>query len=162
MAMKEKFKNSLQLSMLQGTEIKEQINDGDMTELQELKEKLCRLLRKLESMVETVQEEVFDDDKPLEEIKTWTSAQKERLSEIKNVKTRGKSKIMEKKEEVKMEELNHKMKQRKIINEKAMKRFIKKQRELDESTKQRKKLEKEWLQRRLEIETKSTKKLFAR
>ena len=160
--MKEKFKNSLQLSMLQGTEIKEQINDGDMTELQELKEKLCRLLRKLESMVETVQEEVFDDDKPLEEIKTWTSAQKERLSEIKNVKTRGKSKIMEKKEEVKMEELNHKMKQRKIINEKAMKRFIKKQRELDESTKQRKKLEKEWLQRRLEIETKSTKKLFAR
>ena len=162
MAMKEKFKNSLQLSMLQGTEIKEQINDGDMTELQELKEKLCRLLRKLESMVETVQEEVFDDDKPLEEIKTWTSAQKERLSEIKNVKTRGKSKIMEKKEEVKMEELNHKMKQRKIINEKAMKRFIKKQRELDESTKQRKKLQKEWLQRRLEIETKSTKKLFAR
>ena len=162
MAMKEKFKNSLQLSMLQGTEIKEQINDGDMTELQELKEKLCRLLRKLESMVETVQEEVFDDDKPLEGIKTWTSAQKERLSEIKNVKTRGKSKIMEKKEEVKMEELNHKMKQRKIINEKAMKRFIKKQRELDESTKQRKKLEKEWLQRRLEIETKSTKKLFAR
>ena len=162
MAMKEKFKNSLQLSMLQGTEIKEQINDGDMTELQELKEKLCRLLRKLESMVETVQEEVFDDDKPLEGIKTWRSAQKERLSEIKNVKTRGKSKIMEKKEEVKMEELNHKMKQRKIINEKAMKRFIKKQRELDESTKQRKKLEKEWLQRRLEIETKSTKKLFAR
>ena len=142
MAMKEKFKNSLQLSMLQGTEIKEQINDGDMTELQELKEKLCRLLRKLESMVETVQEEVFDDDKPLEEIKTWTSAQKERLNEIKNVKTRGKSKIMEKKEEVKMEELNHKMKQRKIINEKAMKRFIKKQRELDESTKLRKKLEK--------------------
>ena len=142
MAMKEKFKNSLQLSMLQGTEIKEQINDGDMTELQELKEKLCRLLRKLESMVETVQEEVFDDDKPLEEIKTWTSAQKERLNEIKNVKTRGKSKIMEKKEEVKMEELNHKMKQRKIINEKAMKRFIKKQREIDESTKQRKKLEK--------------------
>ena len=68
MAMKEKFKNSLQLSMLQGTEIKEQINDGDMTELQELKEKLCRLLRKLERMVETVQEEVFDDDKPLEEM----------------------------------------------------------------------------------------------
>ena len=61
-----------------------------------------------------------------------------------------------------MEELNHKMKQRKIIIEEAMKRFIKKQRELDESTKQRKKLEKEWLQRRLEIETKSTKKLFAR
>ena len=68
MSMKEKFKNSLQLSMLQGTEIKEQINDGDMTELQELKEKLCRLLRKLERMVETVQEEVFDDDKPLEEM----------------------------------------------------------------------------------------------
>ena len=34
MALKEKFKNLLQLSMLQAAEIKEQIKDGDMTELQ--------------------------------------------------------------------------------------------------------------------------------
>ena len=86
-------------------------------------------------MVETIQEEMLDDDKLLEEIRTWTSAQKERLNEIKNVKMKGKSKIMEKKEEVKLEELNHKMERRKIINEEAIKRLIKKQRELDESTK---------------------------
>ena len=121
--------------MLQGAEIKDQINDGGMSELQELKKKICRLLRKLESMVETIQEEMLDDDKLLEEIRTWTSAQTERLNEIKNVKMKGKSKIMEKKEEVKLEELNHKMERRKIINEEAIKRLIKKQRELDESTK---------------------------
>ena len=86
-------------------------------------------------MVETIQEEMLDNDKLLEEIRTWTSAQKERLNEIKNVKMEGKSKIMEKKEEVKLEELNHKMERRKIINEEAIKRLIKKQRELDESTK---------------------------
>ena len=86
-------------------------------------------------MVETIQEEMLDDDKLLEEIRTWTSAQTERLNEIKNVKMKGKSKIMEKKEEVKLEELNHKMERRKIINEEAIKRLIKKQRELDESTK---------------------------
>ena len=39
MAMKEKFRNLLQLSMLQSVEIKEQINDGDKDELQELNEK---------------------------------------------------------------------------------------------------------------------------
>ena len=106
--------------MLQGAEIKDQINDGGMTELQELKKKkICRLLRKLESMVETIQEEMLDDDKLLEEIRTWTSAQTERLNEIKNVKMKGKSKIMEKKEEVKLEELNHKMERRKIINEES-------------------------------------------
>ena len=83
----EKFKNSLQLSMLQAAEIKKQVNDGDIDESQELNEKNCRLLRKLESMLETAQEEMLDDDKPLEEIKTWMSAQKEHLNEIKNVKT---------------------------------------------------------------------------
>ena len=94
--MKEKFKNLLHLSILQAAKIKEQINDREMTELQELNEKICRLLRKLESMVETVQEEMLDDNKPLEEIKTSMSAQKEHLNQIKNVKTRVKSKIMEK------------------------------------------------------------------
>ena len=66
---------------------------------------------------------------------------------------------MEKKEEIKLEELNHEMERQKIINEEAMKRLIKEQRELDESTKQRIKIEEEWLQRRLEIETKSTKQI---
>ena len=70
-------------------------------------------------MVETIQEEMLDDDKLLEEIRTWTSAQTERLNEIKNVKMKGKSKIMEKKEEVKLEEINHKMERRKIINEES-------------------------------------------
>ena len=50
---------------------------------------------------------------------------------------------MEKKEEVKLEELNHEMERQKIINDEAMKRLIKEQRELDESTKQRIKLEEE-------------------
>ena len=67
---------------------------------------------------------------------------------------------MEKKEEVKLEELNHEMERQKIINEEAKKRLIKEQRELDESTKQRIKLEEEWLQRRLGIETKSTKQVL--
>ena len=160
MAMKEKFKNLLQLSMLQSVEIKEQINDGDKDELQELNEKICRLLRKLKSMVETVQEEMLDDDKPLEEIKTWMSAQKEKSNEIKNVKTGVKSKLMEKKEEVELEGLNHEMERQKITNEEAVKRLIKEQRELDESTKQRIKLEEEWLQQRLEIETRSTKQVL--
>ena len=100
MAIKEKFKNLLQLSMLQAAEIKEQINDGDMDLLQELNEKNCRLLGNLESMVEAAQEEILDDDKPLEEIKTSMSAQKEHLNEIKNVNRGVKSKIIEKKEEV--------------------------------------------------------------
>ena len=52
------------------------------------------------------------------------------------------------------------MERQKIINEEAMKRLIKEQRELDESTKQRIKIEEEWLQRRLEIETKSTKQIL--
>ena len=73
--------------MLQSAEIKEQINDGDIDELQELNEKICRVLRKLESMVETVHEEMLDDDKPLEEIKTWMNAQKEHLNKVKNVET---------------------------------------------------------------------------
>ena len=73
--------------MLQNAEIREQINDGDIDELQELNEKICRLLRKLESMVETFHEEMLDDDKPVEEIKTWMNAQKEHLNEVKNVKT---------------------------------------------------------------------------
>ena len=70
-----------------------------MAELQELNEKICGLLGKLESMVETVQEEILNDDKPLEQIKTQMSAQKEHFNEIKSMKTRLKSKIMEKKEE---------------------------------------------------------------
>ena len=125
MAMKEKFKNLFQLSILQAAEIKEQTNDGDIDELQELNEKICRLLRKLENMVETVQEEMLDDGKPLEEIKRWMNAKKEHLNEIKKVKTGVKSKIMEKKEEVKLEELNHEMERQKIINEEAVKRLIK-------------------------------------
>ena len=86
-------------------------------------------------MADTVQEEMLDDDRPLEEIKTWMSTQKEHLNEIKNGKTRVKSKIMEKKEEIKLEELNHEMERQKITNEAAMKCLIKEQRELDESTK---------------------------
>ena len=97
-------------------------------------------------MVETVQEEMLDDDKPLEENKRWMGSQKEHLNKIKNVKTGVKSKLMEKKEEVKLEELNHEMERQKIINEEAKKRLIKEQREPDESTKQRIKLEEERLQ----------------
>ena len=62
MAMIKKFQNLLQLSILQAAEIKEQITDGDLDELKELNKKM---LRKLESVVETVQEEMFDDGKPL-------------------------------------------------------------------------------------------------
>lgn len=62
MAMTKKFQNLLQLSILQAAEIKEQITDGDLDELKELNKKM---LRKLESVVETVQEEMFDDGKPL-------------------------------------------------------------------------------------------------
>ena len=97
-------------------------------------------------MVETVQEEMLDDGKPLEENKRWMGSQKEHLNEIKNVKTGVKSKLMEKKEEVKLEELNHEMERQKIVNEEAVQCFIKEQRELDESTKQQIKLEEEWLQ----------------
>ena len=71
-------------------------------------------------MVETVQEEMLDGDKPLEETKTWVSSQKEHLNEIKNVKTGVKSKLMEKKEEVKLEERSHEMERQKIVNEEAM------------------------------------------
>ena len=46
MTMKEKFKNPLQFSMLQGAEIKDQINDGGMTELQELKKKNLQAVKK--------------------------------------------------------------------------------------------------------------------
>ena len=74
--------------MLQSTEIKEQINDEDMDELQELHQKICRLLTKLGNMAETVQEEMVDDNKQLEEIKSWMIAQKEHLNEIKNIKTK--------------------------------------------------------------------------
>ena len=52
------------------------------------------------------------------------------------------------------------MERRKVINEEAMKRLIKEQRGLHESTKQRVKLEEEWLQWWLEIETKSTKQVL--
>ena len=83
------------------------------------------MLRKLESVVETVQEEMFDDGKPLQEIKTWMNAQKKHFDEIKNVKTGLNKKKTEKKQKHKLEEINREMKRQKIINEEDMQRIIK-------------------------------------
>ena len=53
-----------------------------------LKERIYRLMRKIEQLTDSVQDQMLDDNKILDEIQLWTETQKNSLKEINGVRNK--------------------------------------------------------------------------
>ena len=53
-----------------------------------LKERIYRLMRKIEQLTDSVQDQMLDDNKILDEIQLWTETQKNSLKEINGIRNK--------------------------------------------------------------------------
>ena len=89
----QRYNKLLQLSTVGEKEIETEIESGDFDELRDLNENINGIIKKLQPWTDTIQEEMLDDDKSLDEIKQWIANQKQELDQFRGIKDKIKGKI---------------------------------------------------------------------
>ena len=152
----ERYDKLLQLSTIRALEIETEIESGELDELRDLNENINGIIKKLQQWIHTIQEEMLDGDKSLDEIKQWIANQKQELDQFRGIKDKIKGKIKELQEHEKTEQLQLELQKQKLIRDEIKMRRLEEQREIEEATDRRIQREEEWLKRKMEIRADST------
>ena len=78
----ERYDKLLQLSTIRALEIETEIESGELDELRDLNENINGIMKKLQQWIDTIQDEMLDGDKSLDEIKQWIANQKQELDQF--------------------------------------------------------------------------------
>ena len=152
----ERYDKLLQLSTIRALEIETEIESGELDELRDLNENINGIIKKLQQWIHTIQEEMLDGDKSLDEIKQWIANQKQELDQFRGIKDKIKGKIKELQEHEKTEQLQLELQKQKLIRDEIKMRRLEEQREIEEATDRRIQREEEWLKRKMEMRADST------
>ena len=152
----EKYDKLLQLSTIRAQEIQTEIESGELDELRDLNENINGIIKKLQQWIDTIQEEMLDGDKSLDEIKQWIANQKQELDQFRGIKDKIKGKIKELQKHEKMEQLQPELQKQKLIQDEIKMRRLQEQKEIEEATERRIQREEEWLKRKMKMSADST------
>ena len=95
---------------------------------------------------------MLDEDKTLEEVTSWSNAQKEELRAFRDLRATLRNKISEKRREETDRELQREIEKQRIINKEAVQARLREQREMDEASIRQIQREEEWITRKLQLE----------
>ena len=152
----ERYEKLLQLSMIRAKEIETEIEEGDLEDFRDLHDSINGIIKRVQQRIDTIQGEMLDDDKSLDEIKQWSAIQKQELDQFRGIKEKIKIKIKELQEQEKMEQLQLEVQKQKLIQEEIKLRHREEQKEIEEATERRIQREEEWLKKKLDMEKDST------
>ena len=127
-----------------------------MDELRDLNENINGIIKKLHQWIDTIQEEMLDGDKSLDEIKQWIANQKQELDQFRGIKDTIKGKTKELQEHEKTEKLQLELQKQKLIQDEIKMRRLEEQREIEEAIERRIQREEEWLKGKMEMTADST------
>ena len=153
MATVQTYNKLLQLSTIREKEIETEIESGDLDELRDLNKNINGIIKKLQPWIDTIQEEMLEDDKSLDEIKQWIANQKQELDQFRGIKDKIKGKIKEIQEHKKTEQLQLELQKQKLIQDEIKMRHLEEQREIKEATEEWIQREEEWLKRKMEMDS---------
>ena len=156
MATVQTYNKLLQLSTIREKEIETEIESGDLDELRDLNKNINGIIKKLQPWIDTIQEEMLEDDKSLDEIKQWIANQKQELDQFRGIKDKIKGQIKEIQEHKKTEQLQLELQKQKLIQDEIKMRHLEEQREIKEATEEWIQREEEWLKRKMEMRVDST------
>ena len=95
-------------------EVSGNIEEEDDLELR--REQICDLIKKLEVSIDHTKDQMLDEEKPLEEIALWSSAQAQELKDFRQLRTYLKNRIEAKGRDLMERELKKEIEKQKAIN----------------------------------------------
>ena len=152
MAATQKHGKILQLAKITVKEISDDIDTGDEEDWELQYEQICELVKKVGLSIDRTKDQMLDEDKTLEEITSWSNAQKEELRAFRDLRATLRNKISEKRREETDRELQREIEKQRIINEEAVQARLREQREMEEASIRQIQREEEWITHKLQLE----------
>ena len=152
MAATQKHGKILQLAKITVKEISDNIDTGDEEDWELQYEQICELVKKVGLSIDRTKDQMLDEDKTLEEITSWSNAQKEELRAFRDLRATLRNKISEKRREETDRELQREIEKQRIINEETVQARLREQREMEEASIRQIQREEEWITRKLQLE----------
>ncbi len=135
MAAMDKHERTLKLAKMDVEEISGEMDDRDIEEYELLLERVGELIKRIKASINRTKDEMLDDDKPLEEIASWSKAQKPDLAAFGDVKKALKSRLLEAEKEESTREVQKEIKKQRLVNEEMTKERAKENQEIEAATK---------------------------
>ncbi len=145
------MRETLKLAKMDQEEISGEMDVRDIEEYELLLERVGELIKRIKASINRTKDEMLDDDKPLEEIASWSKAQKPDLTAFRDVKKALKSRLLEAEKGESTREVQKEIKKQRLINEESTKERAKEQQEIEAATKRKIQLEKEWLESKIQL-----------
>ena len=146
-----KHSQLLQLSKMKLEDILTTLEDGEFEDIELCYNRISGLITKLEVSMDETTQHMLESEQSLDQIKDWSTAQKEDIKLFREARTRAKKSLSEGLEREEEEKLQRKVENQQKLNEENMKARMLEMKDREEAT-LRQQLEEEWLRKKLAIE----------
>ena len=147
-----KHSQLLQLSKMKLEDILTTLEDGEFEDIELCYNRISGLITKLEVSMDETTQDMLESEQSLDQIKDWSTAQKEDIKLFREARTRAKKSLSEGLEREEEEKLQRKVENQQKLNEENMKTRMLEMKDREEATLRQQQLEEEWLRKKLAIE----------
>lgn len=147
-----KHSQLLQLSKMKFEDILTTLEDGEFEDIELCYNRISGLITKLEVSMDETAQHMIESEQSLDQIKDWSTAQKEDIKLFREARKRAKKSLSEGLEREEEEKLQRKVENQQKLNEENMKTRMLEMKDREEATLRQQQLEEEWLRKKLAIE----------
>ena len=133
-------------------EVKETLDTLDKDDLKTVCERVCQLYNALENTITTISGTMLDNDKSLEEVKSWTKSKRDETSIIREFRNKLKQELAAISESERQKEHERSLHEQRVILEEQVKMNQVQQQQREEERVRCQKQEEEWFFKKLELE----------
>ena len=148
----ERHEKILKFAKMDLKEITDEMDDQDVEDNEILLERVGELIKRIEASINRTKDAMLEEDSPLEEIASWSRAQKEQLTAFRDARKVLNSKILEAEKEEGTRQMQQEIEKHRLINHELAKERIKEQKEIEAATIRKIQLEREWLEQKIQLQ----------
>ena len=152
MALTSKHDQLLEFSNLKLEEISKTWENCDQEDLELCYNKICGLIRKLEISIDETGEHMLESEHTLDQIKNWSTQQKEKLQTFREIRGQIKLSLDERRRREEDKGVQRELEKQRAINKEIMEARLAEQKELEAAHIRQQQREEEWLKKKLEME----------
>ena len=127
------FEKTLKKANFYMEDMAEAVESGEKEDIKTAYEKVCGILKKLESSITAVTEDMLDDDVDLEEVRSWSKAKKEGTTKVREFRNHLKERLAELDESEREKEYERTLEQQRVIREEQAKTNREQQKQSEEA-----------------------------
>ena len=129
------------------------IADGDdEQDLASCYEKICEIVKQLELSIENVKDKMLDSEDDIQQITAWSNEQKGQMKQFREARSTLKQLLVKKQQKEDDQAFQKEVEKRRKLNEEALRLRADEQKEIEAATIRNIEREKEWLERKLQME----------